>query len=539
MAEPERRLAEGARLHDAGRLNEAEAALRAILREADEARRTRPVPALVRLAGVLLDRGEPERAYAFADEATTLAPHDAVAHNVRGMVLGSLGRMVEAERALRTAVDLAPGAAEAHHNLGRVLAATGQGAPAIDAFAAALAIAPDMAPARRAMGWALRDEGRFAEALDLLDRLVADRGESAATLFERGLLLYLLRRPAEALAVLDRAIGADPAAEGPRMRRAHALLLLGDYGRGWPAHDFLFETGHWRNVPFDCPRWTGQPLAGKTVVVWGEMGYGDAIQFVRFVPMLAARGATVVLLVKPTLVRLFASVPGVARVIAIGGPVGPHDFHLPTMALPRAFGATIETLPADCPYLAPPSPIRTRWAEVFPTSARLRVGLVWAGEPRPHLPVAHATDRRRSMAFATLAPLLAVDGVDFVSLQLGDARAAVRSAAPGARLYDPMGAIEDFADTAAIIERLDLVITVCTAAAHLTGALGRPGWVLLSYDACWRWLLDRDDSPWYPSLRLFRQSAPGDWTAPIARATAALTDLSRRHAMRAGMAPRG
>ncbi|MGE0725129.1 MAG: tetratricopeptide repeat protein [Alphaproteobacteria bacterium] len=530
MFEPDRRLAEAARLHEARRLGEAETILRALLAEADACGRSRPPPVLARLAGVLLDRGDPERAYTIADEAAALAPADPLAHNLRAMALATLGRLAEADRALSTALELDPSRAELHHNRGRILAGAGRHEAAIASFRRALEIEPTLAAARAAVVPLLRHAGRFGEALELLDAMDAAERERPGMLAERGLLLYQLRRPAEALAVLDRAIAADPAAEAPRMHRAHALLLMGDYARGWPAHDFLYHRPSRRPPPFDRPRWTGQDVAGRTVVVWNDLGFGDAIQFVRYVPRLAARGATVVLLVQRPLVRLLASVAGAARVAAIGEPIGAHDFHVELMALPTAFRARLDDVAAPLPYLAPDRAIRERWAARFPTGSRPRVGLVWAGEPRPHLPLAHAADRRRSIPLAALAPLAAVEGVDLVSLQLGEARAE-RAAVPfAARIDDPMDGVADFADTAAIVERLDLVVSVCTAAAHLVGALGRPGLVLLCFDACWRWLHQREDSPWHPTLRLLRQPAPGEWAAPVARAASAVADLASARA---------
>ena len=531
------RFLQAVRFHEARRLKDAEALFRSVLRDAAQMRVRRPIPALLRLAGILIERGETERAFAFADEAATLAPEDPLALNLHGMALGALGRRAEAEVAFRAAIARAPAFVEALHNLGRVLADDGRHQEAAASFREALALAPGFVAARHGLSGALREGGRFQEALVELDRVIAAEGETADRLNERGILLFLVRRPAEAVATYDRVLAQAPGFEPARFNRSISLLLLGDYARGWPAYEHRFETDQVRPIPFEQPRWRGEPIEGKTIVLWGEQGHGDTLHFVRYAPMVAARGARVLVIAQRALSRLLQSVPGVDRAVPFGHAVGAHDLHCPLMSLPMIFGTTVDTIPTGIPYLAPDAAARARWAGRFPPGPRKRVGLVWAGAPRPDQPTLSAADRRRSVALVSLAPLFDVDGIDFVSLQTGRAAAETARAPFAARIHDPMGAVVDFADTAALVEQLDLVITVDTAVAHLAGALGKPVWMLSRHDGCWRWLDGRDDSPWYPTLRLFRQRAPGDWTHPIAAVAAALDQFSRDVTARPMAAP--
>ncbi|BBK29518.1 glycosyl transferase family 9 (putative heptosyltransferase) [Stella humosa] len=521
-------LAAAAAAHEGGRLPEAEERLRALLRDLSAREPVRPVPVLLRLAGVLLDRGEAERAYAIADEAVAIEPANPLALNLRGSTLGMLGRKAEAEAAFRAAIGRDPALVEAQFNLGRLLAGQGRNGEAAVILRGVLELAPAAHPARRALSGALRDEGFFAEALVELDRVAAATGTTPELLNERGILLMMGGRSAEALAAFDAALAAQPDFVAPSFNRALPLLRLGDFTQGWPAYENRFRTDMVRPLPFTQPRWQGEPLQGRTIVLWGEQGHGDTLQFARYASLVAARGADVVLVGQTALVRLLHSVPGVRMAVAPGQAVGPHDLHAPLMSLPGLFGTEVATIPADIPYLAPDAEARARWAGRIPDRGRLRVGLVWAGDPRPHMPISNSTDRRRSLGLETLAPLFAVPGIDFVSLQFGR-RGADRNGQPFARqILDPMGDVRDFADTAAIVEQLDLVITVDTAMAHLAGALGRPVWVLSRFDGCFRWLTDRDDSPWYPTMRLFRQTAPREWGSVVARVAAELATEAAR-----------
>jgi hypothetical protein len=267
-------------------------------------------------------------------------------------------------------------------------------------------------------------------------------------------------------------------------------------------------------------------LAGQTVLLTHEAGYGDTLQFCRYVPLLAARGARIALAVPVALQRLLAAQGWGIEMVPAGAAWPHHDWHCPMMSLPRAFGTTLAAVPAASPYLAADPALVATWAARLPGGPGLRVGLVWAGQARPWLPGFSTVDRRRSTSLAQFAPFAAVAGARFISLQAGASASEARNPPPGLALHDPMPEVADFADTAAIIANLDLVVSVDTSVTHLAGALGKPVFLLDRYDNCWRWMSGRDDSPWYPTLRIFRQARIGDWAPVMQQVAAALTEFA-------------
>ncbi|HTZ00289.1 MAG TPA: glycosyltransferase family 9 protein, partial [Rhodocyclaceae bacterium] len=330
---------------------------------------------------------------------------------------------------------------------------------------------------------------------------------------------------AEARACWQRALAIRPGHVESRINLAFLLLMEGRYAEGWRYHEARCEprvvdermTSEVPDLPF--PRWQGEPLAGKSLLIWPEQGLGDCIQFVRYAALLKGRGiGQLTLLCDPALAPLVATAAGVDSVITSRADVRSHDHWCFPMSLPLHFGTTIESIPAELPYLHAPPERLERWRGRLP-AAGYRVGLVWRGNP------GHRNDANRSLpSLATLAPLWSVPGVSFVSLQKGRGEDEARSS-PAGRALLPLGQdIGDLADTAAIVAQLDLVITVDTAVAHVAGALGKPCWIMLPRLLVdWRWLLDRDDSPWYPgAVRLFRQLVEGDWGPVVARVAAAL-----------------
>jgi hypothetical protein len=265
-------------------------------------------------------------------------------------------------------------------------------------------------------------------------------------------------------------------------------------------------------------QWNGEDIAGRTILLHGEQGFGDTIQALRYVPLVAARGGRVLLDVPPPLARLAARLPGVAELVTEGQAPSRFDFHSPLLSLPRAFATAPETIPADIPYLSAEPEAIARWGDATAGDG-FKVGLVWAGSPL------HRSDARRSIAVEKLEPLLRLPGARFFSLQVGERAADLARLAPGL-VTDLAPKLSDFAETAAVIAHLDLLITVDTAVAHLAGALGRPAWVMLRRVPDWRWLIDREDSPWYPTLRLWRQRTRGDWDEVVRRVRAALQEIS-------------
>jgi hypothetical protein len=338
-----------------------------------------------------------------------------------------------------------------------------------------------------------------------------------------GAALHDIRRTGEAEASYREALRLKQDFADAHVNLGYALLLAGRYEEGWREHEWRWRGRHLRAGArgFTAPLWCGDPIGTRTLLLHSEQGLGDTLQFCRYAALIEP-GARVVLEVPPPLTRLMASLPGDALIVAHGEPLPAFDLHCPLLSLPLAFGTTLEKIPAGVPYLAADLGAAAEWRRWLAALPGLRVGLVWAGGARRESPDLAAVDARRSMSLATMAPLGEIDGVSFVSLQKGPPALQATSPPTGLSLVDPTSHLEDFADTAALVDGLDLVISVDTSVAHLAGAMGKPVWLLNRFDTCWRWLQDRDDSPWYPTLRQFRQREPGDWKAVMLAVRAAL-----------------
>jgi hypothetical protein len=386
-------------------------------------------------------------------------------------------------------VRLKPDFAEGHNNLGLALAERGDFAAAEGCYEQALRLHPRYAEAHTNLGSAFKEQGRLEEAL----------------------------------ACYELALALDPDAVSTRWNRSLAWLQLGNYAQGWPEYEWRWRRQGTPPRAFAQPRWDGAPLQGRTILLHGEQGLGDMLQFVRYAPLVKERGGTVLLAAPPGLVSLLSSCPGVERVVPENEALPPFDAHLPLMSLPAVFGTTLATVPAAVPYLAAEPERLARWRERLAGVPGFKVGTAWQGNPR------HQWDRHRSFPLAQLEPLAHVEGVTLVSLQKGPG--SEQLALPGDRFpvldlgpeLDGGGAA--FVDTAAVMCCLDLMVCCDTAVAHLAGALGVPVWVALAAVVDWRWLLGREDSPWYPTMRLFRQDRLGKWAPVFVRMAAALERL--------------
>ncbi|HLH91296.1 MAG TPA: tetratricopeptide repeat protein [Xanthobacteraceae bacterium] len=438
----------------------------------------------------------------------------------RGDTLRRLGRFDEALASYDQAVAARPDFAAAYSDRGNVLKTMRRFADALASYDRALALNPDFVGALSNRAVTLQALDRLDEALASCDRALALEPRAVEALINRAGVLQELRRFDAALSTYDRAIALAPQSAAAQANRALLLLLTGDFARGWPAYEWRRKLPGFDGRVFAEPAWSGEDIAGCRLLLHAEQGFGDTIQFARYAPLAAARGADVTLAVQPPLARLLAGLPGVA-VIADRDPLPPFDRHCSLLSLPRVFATTLDTVPSGVPYIAAPADRVAAWAQRLPQDG-LRIGLAWSGHP------ANTKDHERSIPFAPLAPLLAVPGTRFVSLQK-DVRAAEADAFHQCgRILDLAGDLRDFADTAAVIAVLDLVITVDTAVAHLAGAMGKPVWVLLPRTPDFRWLMDRDSSPWYPSARLFRKVGADAWDAVIARVAAALARLGAK-----------
>jgi Flp pilus assembly protein TadD len=570
----EQLFAQALALHGGGQLAEAVSAYRQVLGLRPEA-----AAVLVNLGIALQGLNRLNEAEAALRQATIALPDLAEAQNSLGCVLGALGRPSEAEAALRRAIALKPADPEPHNNLGNLLEAVGQWEQAAACYRQAIALAPERAQPLSNLGAVLVKLHRPQEAIHACQaalRLAPNNAEAANNLgnawleagqeaeaeaaFTRasGLpqaatnlaaLLYDQERFAEAVALLDQTIAAHPGyaeahntlgnsrlalnrledaeaalrqavALAPDNAQFHfnlsaALLKQGRFAEGWREYDWRRRCpgNPLGRIDYLQPHWAGEPLDGRTLLLYGEQGLGDTLQFCRYAALAAALDGRVVLQAQAPLLRLLRSLPGGVEVIGFDAPLPAFDCHLPLMSVP----ALLEDR-ASIPYLrADPA----GWTGRLAALPGLKVGLAWAGDPRPYNKIAHRLDSRRSLRLEQLAPLAKLGGVSWISLQKGSP--AAQTLPPGLVLHDWMDEMTDMADTAALVAALDLVVAVDTSIAHLAGALGKPVWILSRFDGCWRWLHDRDDSPSYPTARLFRQPRPGDWEAVVVRLGAALS----------------
>jgi tetratricopeptide (TPR) repeat protein len=517
----------GVLLLDSGRPGDAQTALRQAL-SLDE----RFAPTHRELGRALHALGAHDDALAHFGRAVELDPGDALAFVGFAAVLTIAERYDEAEAASRRAIALDPALHDAHVNVGAVLLHQRRMEEAEKALRAALDIDASRPLAHLNLGTVLAEIGRLPEAESALRRAIELDPEGTL-----GVVGYLTlgwthirqQRFDEAIAVFREGLAHVPADPDLEANLGMALLTKGHFAEGWALYESRIATRHPKpnfpdpHLPF--PVWRDQPLQGKSLLVLCEQGLGDALQFCRYLPLLKAKGVAhlSVVCARP-LARLFEQIEGVDACLTSANPheVPPHDFYCYMMSLPARFGTTLKTVPASTPYLRAPVDAAKAWDGKLPAT-RPRIGLVWAGERRITQRVIDATDQRRSMHAREFLPLLRIPGFTFVSLQLGaTTRPQIEELPPELRPFDPMSEVTDFADTAAIIENLDLVIAVDTSTAHLAGALNKPVWILSRYDQCWRWLIGRDDTPWYPSARLFRQEVAGRWDDVIERVADAL-----------------
>jgi hypothetical protein len=405
---------------------------------------------------------------------------------------------------------------------------------ALASFDRALAISSDRPDVLNNRGAALVELDRLEEALITFQSAVPLGGASADTYINLGLVHRALGRYYEAMASFQQALARKPADPAASFALAFVHLTVGEFKEGWPLYEARFQEPTLA-VPtrdFAVPRWDGRKvLVGKTLLVHAEQGLGDAIHFCRYLPLLASQGINIVFEVMPSLKALIGSLPGAVQIIGRGEPIPPVDYHCPLLSLPLALGTDLASIPGGVPYLTADPQRAARWAARLQAVPGLRVGIAWQG----NLIVEQLMwARGRSMPLADLAPLAQVPGVSLVSLQKGPGSEQLRDVSFRDRVLD-LGSDLDhgpdaFLDTAAVMAGLDLVVSTDTSIAHLAGALGRPAWIALPAAAEWRWLLERSDSPWYPTMRLFRQRRRRNWQSVVAALVAALTPLAANRA---------
>lgn len=440
--------------------------------------------ACLNLANIHKHKGEPQQAEALYRNALSARPDYANAAYNLGILFKDQGRLTEALDSLRLAVQFSPGFAMAHNNLGIVLRSLNQTGEAEECFRRALELDPNC-----------------MEAIANLGNIQDASG-----------------RTGEALSNYEKALSFAPDLAELHLNHAYTLLKSGNFRDGWREHEWRWKTGIFRSAWPDYTQtlWDGANLDGKRILLWYEQGLGDTLQFIRYAPLVAKKGGRVTVLCQPSLKSLVQSCRDIECVVADDEPLPEFDVHCPLMSLPLMLCTELSDIPADIPYLFPDPAHAAAWRDRLDACAKnaFKIGLVWAGNPRKDLPEANLVDARRSVRLNAFLPLLKTPSAVFFSLQKGETSVQVDEIPEPLRPLDFSGEWANFSDTAAFVANLDLVITVDTSVAHLTGALGRETWLLSRSDGCWRWLLERSDSPWYPALRIFRQTTPGNW-APV------------------------
>jgi Flp pilus assembly protein TadD len=457
-------------------------------------------------------------------------PSSAAAMHLLGVLALQAGRNEEAVELMQRAITQRPGAADFHCNLGLALAGVGKFDEAVAALGRALELRPGYAEAYSNLGLILGKQRRTGESIAAHQRALELRPGVPDIHVNLGSALVAAGRPHDALAEYRRALEIQSDHAMAHWNLGLTLLLLGDYAQGWPEYEWRHAAaGAGSGRRFPGPQWDGSDLAGRNILLYNEQGLGDMIQFARYVPLVAGRGGRVLLECGPELAPLMGRLQGVAELVDRGAVLPAGAAHCSLMSLPRVFGTSLETIPSRVPYLAAEAQKIAQWRDRLDGTNDqgqekpvLNVGLVWAGRPRPN--------PHRSIGLPALASLGGIAGVRLISLQKGEASKEAQAAPLGMRLTDWTAELNDFGDTAALIANLDLVISIDSAAAHLAGAMGKAAWVMLTFDADWRWLLGRWDSPWYPKMRLFRQEEIGDWTRPIAEVAASLREMAGKGA---------
>jgi tetratricopeptide (TPR) repeat protein len=470
------------------------------------------------LGNALRNQGRLDEAVVCYARALDLKPDFFEAHNNLGATLAEQGRLDEALSCYRKALDLQPEFWNSHFNLGNALREVGRLDEAVVCYGSAIDFNPDAHLVHINLGVTLFEQGRFNEALACYRKFLDLKPDDPDAYLASGNAYRALMRLDEAVVCYQKTLDLKPDDPDAHHNLAMALLARGDMATGWEEYEWRWKTQQMRTDRrnFSEPRWHGEKIDGRTLLIHAEQGFGDTLQFCRYAPLAAARanGSRIILDVPKELVRLLRDLPGVDLVVGYHEPLPTFDFQSPMLSLPWVLGTTMETIPGTTPYLHADKTKATGWHERLASIANKgpRIGLVWAGNPLNHSKALAARDRRRSLAAERLSPLLEIPGLHFFSLQKNGP--AAPTTFPVINLMDEM---TDFADTAALIANLDLVISVDTAVAHLAAALGKPVWMLNRFDSCWRWLTGRHDSPWYPTLRLYHQPQPGDWDSVVAK----------------------
>lgn len=458
-----------------------------------------------------LNQGKGEEAVRHLQRALQLRPEAVETRNNLGVAFMRQKRHEEALDCFRRVLRQQPDYVEGHNNLGNALREQGQLDEAVACYRQALQLRPDMAEAHNNLGIALSRQGQSGAAAESYREAVRLKPEYAKAHNNLGVVLADLGRAEEALACYHEALRLEPGYAEAHVNRALAWLRQGVFARGWPEFEWRARAEGARPRAFRQPRWDGRPLGGRTVLLHAEQGFGDTVQFVRYAALVKQRGGRVLVECQRELLPLLGSCPGVDELIPQGAALPRFDVEAPFLSLPAILGTTVATIPAAVPYLAADAAHLERWRRTLGPLRAFKVGIAWQGNPN------YRGDRFRSIPLARFEPLAGVEGVQLVSLQKGPGAEQLSELAGRFSVLDFERQLGSFQDTAALIGQLDLVVSCDTAVAHLAGALAVPVWLALSTRSDWRWLTGREDTTWYPTMRLFRQQVPGDWEEVFAR----------------------
>ena len=475
------------------------------------------------LGNALREQGKLAEATACFQEAVRLRPEFAPAHNNLGVALEEQEKPAEAAASFEQAVRLRPDFAEAHNNLGNALRQLGCFEKAAASLEQALRLNLEDAQAHHNLGNVRQAQDRLAQAAACYEHALRLRPDYADAHYNLGIVLQLEGNYAQALAHLEQALQARPDFAEAHCNRSILRLLLGNLEQGWPEYEWRWRMRRFPPFPSKQVPWDGKPLEGRTILLHAEQGLGDTFQFIRYAALVKERGGTVLAACQPELLGVLSGCRGIDQLLPLGEALPACAVQAPLLSLPGLCGTTLATIPAQVPYLVADRERALHWRNDLAATSGFKIGICWQGS------ASHWNDRRRSVPLSQFAPVAEVPGIHLVSLQRGLGQEQWRLVSgdwPVLELADPPEELsEAWVESAALMCALDLVITVDTAVAHMAGALGVPVWLALPFNPDWRWLLEREDSPWYPSMRLFRQRRPGDWADVFARLAAELRSL--------------
>ncbi len=471
------------------------------------------------LGAALQESGELDVAIASYKEAVKLDPNYAMAFGNLGSALQKSGKLNEAIASYKKAIAIKPDYAEAHNNLGISLLEKGKPEEAITCHKKAIELEPDCAEAYNNLGTALMEQGKFDAAIISHKKAIELKPDYAEAYNNLGTVQKGSGKPLDAIAYYEQAIELKPDYPLAHLNMAFALLLTENFKKGWQEYEWRLRIKGRTPKTSQKPVWDGSSLNGKSILVYTEQGLGDSIQFIRYLPMVKAQGGRVIVECQQSLCRLLKNSYGIDEIIEMTSNVESpiqFDVHVPLLSLPGIFNATMDSIPPNVPYIKSDPVLVSQWRAKLDYDDNFKVGIVWAGNPK------HKNDRNRSCSLKDIVHLASIRELTFYSLQKGQASIAANNPPNGMKIINLTNELNDFADTAAAIDNLDLVISVDTSVAHLAGAIGKPVWTLLPFVPDWRWFLKCSNSPWYPSMRLFRQNKLNDWKGVLDQVKKAL-----------------